>query len=146
MPRYAPDYDTLKEKWRDQSLKLYDDDHYIPSVHKLGIYIAKADKKVMPSRDKITVGLRDCPLQPWFGVSDFVLMLFTAVAVIALGRHQDREAEKLDLSEQTAQDYSVMIYDPTPDAIDPDQYKVFFRYTLFVCCAFMCLNIMLPHL
>lgn len=125
MPRYAPDYDTLKEEWRDQSLMLYDDDHYIPSVHNLGINIAKADKKVVPSRDKFTVGLRDCPLQPWFGVSDFVLMLFTAVAVIALGRHQDREAEKLDLSEQTAQDYSVMIYDPTPDAIDPDQYKVF---------------------
>jgi len=70
----------------------------------------------MPSRDKVSVGLRDYPLQPWFGVSDFVLMLFTAVAVIALGRHQDREAEKLDLS-----GYSVMINELTPDAIDPDR-------------------------
>ena len=34
---------------------------------------------------------------------------------------KNREAEELDLAEQTAQDYSVIITDPNPDCLDPDE-------------------------
>jgi hypothetical protein len=35
--------------------------------------------------------------------------------------------DKLDEAIQTAQDYSVVVNDPTPDALDPDEYKDFFN-------------------
>jgi hypothetical protein len=71
------------------------------------------------------------------------MMIFISLVLAILGRRQDAEAEALDLAEQTAQDYSIIIEDPNPEILDPDVWKVspckacpdsdiFERYLLFL--------------
>ncbi len=98
--------------WRSQRYKFYDDDttdSTAPSVKSLGYGIATAKASIVATKDKLTVGKRGCRLQGWLGVTDLVMMSFVSLFLLLLGRRQDAVAEALDLSEQTAQDYAVMI-------------------------------------
>ncbi len=40
---------------------------------------------------------------------------------------QINQAESIDIAEQTAQDYSIVIMDPNPDATDPKEWHTFFE-------------------
>lgn len=138
VPRFSPDYDPIPETWRDPAFKFYDDDVSAavtnpvkgtqkPAVSTLGATIGKADKSIVQSKDKLTVGLRKCELKRFFGTSDFIMMVFVSCVLLGLGYIQNKEAEALDLAEQTAQDYSVIIEDPNPECVDPDEWKDFFE-------------------
>ncbi|KAG5187159.1 hypothetical protein JKP88DRAFT_288252 [Tribonema minus] len=60
------------------------------------------------------------------GLLDYftIMMLFGALSL--LGLHQEAEAERMDVSEQTAQDYSIIVQDPDKDATDPAEWREFF--------------------
>jgi len=146
IPRFAGDYTatmTRAEKehgsgpgdfaegwvWRSQELKVYDDDaHGLASAPLVfGAKLGKADPEVVGNGDKLAVGKRGCELRRWFGVTDFTMMVFVGLGLLALGWVQNKEAEELDLQEQTAQDYSVMVEDPSPEKTDPDYWRDFFE-------------------
>lgn len=113
--------------------QFYDDDTanaIAPSVKPFGFVIQHAHKSIVPQGDKLTVGKRGCELRNFFGVSDFIMMIVATITLLVLGKRQDKEAEALDESEQTAQDYSVIIQDPTPSIIDPDEYKAWILSSL----------------
>jgi hypothetical protein len=140
--------------WRSQVFKAYDDDAtstskappahpdalvalhlYTPkgnrdiiSIKKTGVTaIAHAKRELITAKDKLTTGKRQCKLQRWFGISDLIMMIFIIVVLLVLGKIQSAEAEALDESEQTAQDYSVIIEDPDGDKTNPDEWKAWFE-------------------
>jgi hypothetical protein len=132
VPRFSPSYDPIPEDFRDADYHIYDDDVSADSENGVaasafGAAIGKADKSIVITKDKITVGLRHCELKRFFGTSDFIMMIFISCVLLGLGYWQNKEAEALDLAEQTAQDYSVIIEDPNPEAVDPDEWKDFFE-------------------
>jgi fructose 1,6-bisphosphatase len=122
VPRYQNDYAAVNAfgEFRSSTKKYYDDDLNSPSVTSLNenFQMGKFQGQMM------TVGLRQCKLKRFFGVIDLIMMIFVIGVLLLLGRLQDKEAEALDLAEQTAQDYSVVIEDPNPDMVDPDEWKV----------------------
>jgi hypothetical protein len=130
VPRYGS-YDTADQDWRDDEFKIFDDDAEhdddAKSAKYYGLKIGEYKKKIVRAEDKMTVGLRKCKLKRWIGVNDFIMMLFVSCTLLYLGYQQNKEAEELDLQEQTAQDYSVIIEDPNPECIDPDEWKEFFE-------------------
>lgn len=106
--------------------KYYDDDtatDEAPSIKPYEYAIGRAEPEIVVARDKLTVGKRGCQLRSFFGASDFIMMIFATITLLALGKRQNDDAERLDLAEQTAQDYSVMIEDPFPEHTDPDIYQ-----------------------
>jgi hypothetical protein len=123
IPRYGS-YDPSAGTWRDASFKLYDDDGHSPNVGQLGLAIGTARSDIVQNEDKLTVGKRQCTVRKWFGVMDLTMMVFVSAVLAALAVKQNREAEEIDLMEQTAQDYSVVVQDPNPDCLDPDEWKV----------------------
>ena len=131
IPRFSKSYqkvyfssDSSKTlSWRDDAQKYYDDDTS-PSIQEFGYSIKSAKAKIVSSRDKLTVGLRTCQLRYWFGLTDFAMMIFISGVLSILSDQQSRQAVEIDLSEQTAQDYSIIIEDPNPDILDPDEWKV----------------------
>ncbi|CAM9582707.1 unnamed protein product [Chrysoparadoxa australica] len=69
---------------------------------------------------------RNCPLSRTQGVLDFASIIFMFLILLWLKRHQNSMAKLLDEKDQTAQDYSVVVKDPDPDATDPDEWRSFF--------------------
>jgi len=127
-PRYKGGYTPETQEWRDKDFEFFDDDANSPNVKALfGTEIGTYQKKVVEAQDKMTVGLRKCKLKRWFGVTDFCMMIFVSCTLLYLGYQQNKEAEELDEAEQTAQDYSVIIEDPNPECVDPDEWKAFFE-------------------
>ena len=121
-PRYSPDYDAAAQAWRDRGLKLFDDDGAERSARAVaGSSLGEA------FGERLTVGLRGCDVREAFGYADLAMMVFLAAALLVLGRIQDKESEDLDLSEQTAQDYSIIVEDPNPEIVDPDEWKEWFE-------------------
>jgi CRP-like cAMP-binding protein len=68
----------------------------------------------------------DCPLSE--NIAYIVLASFAVVSlfVTTYSRAQQQLAEKIDVSVQTLQDYSLVVTDPDPDACDPDEWQRFF--------------------
>ena len=97
---------------------------YTEAMTGVGAKIGHFRKDIVANEDKMTVGKRQCEVRYFFGVMDFIMMIFVALVLAALGKTQDQEAEDLDEAEQTAQDYSVVIEDPNADETDPDTWKV----------------------
>jgi hypothetical protein len=148
-PRYISEYNTRSQSWRIDDFQLFDDDQNKPSLHDFGFRIGSAKESIVASRDKLTVGvcslntsaeikyiihthspctgLRSCALRSFFGFTDFCMMVFATLVLLVLGRKQDDQAEALDLAEQTAQDYSIVVNDPNPDITDPDRWKEWFE-------------------
>ncbi len=44
--------------------------------------------------------------------------------IFFMNQFEPKVAEELDLEEQTAQDYSIVVNDPSPEVVDPDVWKV----------------------
>jgi hypothetical protein len=123
VPRYGS-YDTTAGQWRDSKFQIYDDDKNTPNVGEEGLSIGTALPEIIENEDKLTVGKRQCKVRRWFGIMDLTTMVFVTAVLAALAVKQNREAEEIDLMEQTAQDYSIEVQDPNPDCVDPDEWKV----------------------
>lgn len=68
----------------------------------------------------------DCPLTNTMIVTDMALCLFLLL-LIPLSKIIDQYIiERLDKSVQTAADYTIEVFDPNPDANDPDEWMQYF--------------------
>ncbi|KAL7538232.1 hypothetical protein ACHAXR_008380 [Thalassiosira sp. AJA248-18] len=57
---------------------------------------------------------------------NFATLLFVIYGMVRINRYLNEQEVKFDEDEQTAQDYSVVIRNPPPDATDPEEWKAFF--------------------
>jgi len=81
-----------------------------------------------PNTNQTFVLRNDCDATPWqLGAVNFGSVIFLLVATMLLGRYLKHQEVQFDEDEQTAQDYSVKISNPPPDAKDPDEWKRFFQ-------------------
>ncbi|CAM9599348.1 unnamed protein product, partial [Phaeothamnion confervicola] len=69
---------------------------------------------------------RPCELSKAQGYLDLVGVLMIIGILMLVGKAQDLSAEEMDESEQTAQDYAVIVQDPDHDAKDPEEWRAFF--------------------
>ena len=77
----------------------------------------------------IFVRKNNCNAPPFMeGMLNLAVAVLMVVALWIMNKQQNRMAVKLDLDEQTAQDYSIHITNPPPDAIDPKEWKVSFIF------------------
>mmetsp|Transcript_7120 Transcript_7120/g.9972 ORF Transcript_7120/g.9972 Transcript_7120/m.9972 type:complete len:799 (+) Transcript_7120:67-2463(+) len=67
-----------------------------------------------------------CNLNLAQGILDFCTTMMLFLVVYFLGVYQRKMTEKIDMSAQTAQDYSIVVEDPDDDATDPDEWRDFF--------------------
>lgn len=65
---------------------------------------------------------------PGFNVSypDLAMCAFFAIALILSEMYQNYLQQRVDDAVQTAQDYSLVVRNPPPDASDPDEWEKFF--------------------
>jgi hypothetical protein len=68
----------------------------------------------------------DCAFRIEQGYSDLAIAGCFLLFNVYMGWSHGKIATKADEAEQTAQDYSLMVNDPDPDATDPDEWKKFF--------------------
>lgn len=73
-----------------------------------------------------TVEARVCPFNSIIAWTDLVGFLVLLISFGLFSRQQEIAAEKADLDVQTAQDYSIIVNDPSPDATDPEEWGRFF--------------------
>jgi hypothetical protein len=67
-----------------------------------------------------------CNGQKWeIGIVNYVTMILVLVCTTGLGFYLRYQEIKFDEDEQTAQDYSIVITNPPPDASDPEEWKKF---------------------
>jgi len=71
-----------------------------------------------------------CPFNIDVAYADLGAFGLLVVGLWWMSRTQERVATELDEAEQTAQDYTVRIEDPSPDATDPDVWRDFFEKKL----------------
>ena len=62
------------------------------------------------------------------GMVNYGTLIFVLLGVVVMNAYQKHMEVKYDEDEQTAQDYSVVITNPPPDASDPEEWRLFFRY------------------
>mmetsp|Transcript_27370 Transcript_27370/g.65782 ORF Transcript_27370/g.65782 Transcript_27370/m.65782 type:complete len:1071 (-) Transcript_27370:1369-4581(-) len=60
------------------------------------------------------------------GLVNFATLLFVICGLMRINRHLKEQEVKFDEDEQTAQDYSIVVKNPPPDATDPEEWKAFF--------------------
>lgn len=60
------------------------------------------------------------------GMVNYFTVIGLLIATAFLGEYLRRQEVQFDEDEQTAQDYSVRITNPPPDATDPDEWRRFF--------------------
>jgi hypothetical protein len=53
------------------------------------------------------------------GAADITISIFLAIFAVIFHYAQDREIERIDVAQQTTQDYSVVITNPPSDICDP---------------------------
>lgn len=64
------------------------------------------------------------------GIINLTAFLFVFVAMLFFNFYVRRKAIQFDEDEQTAQDYSILVRNPPPDAYDPEEWKTYFQQTL----------------
>jgi hypothetical protein len=69
---------------------------------------------------------KDCELTTEQGLLDYFTIVVLFAILVALTFYQSKVAEKIDVSEQTAQDYAIIVQDPDKDATDPEKWRAFF--------------------
>eukprot|EP00580_Thalassiosira_gravida_P016537 CAMPEP_0201659950 /NCGR_PEP_ID=MMETSP0494-20130426/2690_1 /ASSEMBLY_ACC=CAM_ASM_000839 /TAXON_ID=420259 /ORGANISM="Thalassiosira gravida, Strain GMp14c1" /LENGTH=774 /DNA_ID=CAMNT_0048137655 /DNA_START=1861 /DNA_END=4185 /DNA_ORIENTATION=+ len=58
---------------------------------------------------------------------NYATLLFVIYGMSRINRHLKEQEVKFDEDEQTAQDYSIVVKNPPPDATDPGEWKAFFE-------------------
>jgi hypothetical protein len=67
-----------------------------------------------------------CNGQTWeIGIVNYATMILVLLCTMGLGFYLRYQEIKFDEDEQTAQDYSVLINNPPPDACDPEEWRKF---------------------
>ena len=70
----------------------------------------------------------DCAPLTWAqGLNHMVVVVFLMVAILALGHYQKQRELQYDEQILTAQDYSIVVYNPPLDATAPQEWKEFFE-------------------
>eukprot|EP00968_Pinguiococcus_pyrenoidosus_P003539 scaffold228_cov312-Pinguiococcus_pyrenoidosus.AAC.57 len=69
-----------------------------------------------------------CPFDKILAWTDFAAFLALVIGLLLLTLKQNRLATQLDEAEQTAQDYSIRVEDPSPEATDPDVWRKYFEH------------------
>ena len=62
-----------------------------------------------------------------YAIIPFVSICVLFIAFLALDRYLKLAEVRFDENEQTAQDYSILVANPPPDALDPDEWRSFFQ-------------------
>jgi hypothetical protein len=57
---------------------------------------------------------------------NYFTVILLLIATALLGEYLRRQEVQFDEDEQTAQDYSIRIANPPPDATDPEEWRNFF--------------------
>ncbi|CAN0116278.1 unnamed protein product [Scytosiphon promiscuus] len=70
---------------------------------------------------------RPCLIDLESGLLDFATTLVLFIVLLCVGQLQNAWAKKLDLADQTAGDYSILVEDPSPNDTQPKKWKEFFR-------------------
>jgi len=68
-----------------------------------------------------------CMLSGGEGACSLLTVILMFAFLGYLGYIQDKTVEAMDIAEQTAQDYSIVVNDPDDDAYDPDEWENFFK-------------------
>jgi len=74
----------------------------------------------------VGVSADDCDLPGKLGLFDFFGMTILFIFFVWTQHLQKKQAEEIDISQQTPQDYSIVVNDPDKDADNPDEWKDFF--------------------
>jgi hypothetical protein len=61
------------------------------------------------------------------GLVSYGTLICVLLGIVAMNAYQKYREIKYDEDEQTAQDYSIIIKNPPPNATDPEEWRVFFR-------------------
>ena len=61
------------------------------------------------------------------GLVNYGTLLFFLLGIVVVNAYQRYREIKYDEDEQTAQDYSIVITNPPPDATNPEEWRAFFR-------------------
>lgn len=67
-----------------------------------------------------------CDLSFTQGLLDYFTILFLFGALFLMTKIQDNHAEAIDEDNQTSQDYSVVVQDPSPEDIEPEKWRAYF--------------------
>jgi hypothetical protein len=81
------------------------------------------------TNQNLTFALRnDCDGTPWqLGAVNYATVIMLLIATGFLGEYLRRQEVQFDEDEQTAQDYSIRISNPPPDANDCEEWRRFFE-------------------
>ena len=74
----------------------------------------------------VTYSNDHCPYRNKMGILGMIVVSGVAVFVVIMRLSLKRTMVKLDESQQTAQDYSVVVEDPDEDAVDPNEWYSYF--------------------
>lgn len=69
-----------------------------------------------------------CEFPPFeYAIIPFISVCFLYIAFVALDRYLELAEVRYDENEQTAQDYSILVSNPPPEALDPNEWRQFFQ-------------------
>jgi hypothetical protein len=92
-----------------------------------GVCTATEEVSVLYSDGNFHTHMRNlCPFSPELGFLSLATVSIAAWFVLFFRKRMEMVMVSLDTSQQTAQDYSVLVHDPDPDATDPDEWKAYF--------------------
>ena len=82
--------------------------------------------------EELIFGLKnECDGTRYFLIAcNFATVVFMIFCMLILGKFMNHEEVKFDEDEQTAQDYSIQVKNPPPDAKDPEEWRSFFKDNL----------------
>lgn len=83
---------------------------------------------VSAAGETLRVALKnDCDATlPQLGAVNYITVILMLVSTTLLGEYLRRQEVAFDEDEQTAQDYSVRVTNPPPDALEPEEWRRFF--------------------
>jgi hypothetical protein len=93
--------------------------------------VLPADRCAVDSTGNLTFALRNnCDGTPWqLAAVNYATVIWMLISTVLLGIYLQRQEVAFDEDEQTAQDYSVIVTNPPPDAKDPEEWRSFFAET-----------------
>mmetsp|Transcript_2051 Transcript_2051/g.3256 ORF Transcript_2051/g.3256 Transcript_2051/m.3256 type:complete len:974 (-) Transcript_2051:276-3197(-) len=105
---WVPCVDCVEDDWTD------DKDRYIVATNASG-----SEQVFVLHNDCVGAELEQ-------GIVTLIAIVFLSISLWLLSRYMQRVEVAFDEDEQTAQDYSLVVDDCPPDAMDPEEWRAFF--------------------